>query len=295
MSKRSLTIDDAERGARRVVLDGADGTPFPALEWESVGETKINVLCIHGLGGAAADFGPLGRHLSQNGCMVRAVNLRGQGNDPEPERRGHFLDPAGWRDDLEEFADSFPDKAPLVVIGESMGSLVAIDSIAHGALRPERLVLAAPVPELRAPVPGWAETLVRGGAKIFPRLRFGPMRFVHGKTAIPRLTSDDDYMEYLRNIPHRVGGYTLEFLANFNGLMSNTHHHAAHVQVPTLMLSAGRDVFIRAGQSRAFFEKLAAPEKEYELYPDSHHLLWHDVNRDEVLDRITRWITEDRA
>ena len=28
--------------------------------------------------------------------------------------------------------------------------------------------------------------------------------------------------------------------------------------------------------------------KEYELYPDSHRLLWHDVNRDEVLDRITR-------
>jgi hypothetical protein len=60
-------------------------------------------------------------------------------------------------------------------------------------------------------------------------------------------------------------------------------------------VSAGRDVFIRAGQSRAFFEKLAAPEKEYALYPDSHHLLWHDVNRDEVLDRITRLITEDRA
>ena len=290
MTKRRLTIDDAEQGAKRVTLDGADGTPFPALEWESAGETKINVLCIHGLGGAAADFGPLGRHLSQNGCMVRAVNLRGQGNDPEPERRGHFLDPASWRDDLEEFADSFPDKAPLVVVGESMGSLVAIDSIAHGALRPERLVLAAPVPELRAPVPGWAVALVRGGAKFFPRLRFGPMRFVHGKTSIPRLTSDDDYMEYLQNIPHRVGGYTLEFLANFNGLMSNTHNHASDVRVPTLMLSAGRDVFIRAEQSRAFFEKLAAAEKEYELYPDSHHLLWHDVNRDEVLDRITRWV-----
>jgi alpha-beta hydrolase superfamily lysophospholipase len=290
MSKRSLTIDDAERGARRVVLDGADGTSFPALEWESVGETKINVLCIHGLGGAAADFGPLGRHLSQNGCMVRAVNLRGQGNDPEPERRGHFLDPAGWRDDLEEFADSFPDKAPLVVIGESMGSLVAIDSIAHGALRPERLVLAAPVPELRAPVPGWAVPLVRGGARLFPRLRFGPMRFVNGKTSIPRLTSDDDYMAYLQNIPHRVGGFTLEFLTNFHDLMRETQQCAARIDVPTLMLSAGRDIFIRPEQSRAFFDCIAAPEKEYELYPDSHHLLWHDVNRDEVLDRITRWV-----
>ncbi len=265
MSKRRLTIEDAEQGARRFTWDGADGTPFPGLEWTQPGTTRANVLCIHGLGGAASDFGPLGRHLAGNGCTVRAVNLRGQGNDPEPERRGHFLDPAGWRDDLEEFADSFPDKAPLVVVGESMGSLVAIDSIAHGALRPERLVLAAPVPELRAPVPGWTVALVRGGARIFPRLRFGPMRFIHGKTAIPRLTADDDYMDYLQNLPHRVGGYTLEFLANFNGLMSGAHDHAARLRVPTLMLSAGRDVFIRAEQSRAFFEKLGAPEKEYEL------------------------------
>jgi esterase/lipase len=61
------------------------------------------------------------------------------------------------------------------------------------------------------------------------------------------------------------------------------------------MLAAGRDVFIRADQSRAFFDRIAAAEKEYVLYPDSHHLLWHDINTDDVLARITRWITEARA
>jgi len=290
MTKRRLTIDDAERGARRVFLDGADGTPFPALDWEEAGQLKINVLCIHGLSGAAADFGPLGRHLSRNGCRVRAVNLRGQGNDPDPDRRGHFLDTASWRDDLEDFADSFPEKAPLVVVGESMGSLVAVDSVAHGALRPERLVLAAPVTELRAPVPGWAVALLHGGAKVFPRMRFGPMRFVHGKRAIPRLTSDDDYMEYLNGIPHRVGGFTLKFLSDFDGLMASARENAARVRTPTLMLSAGRDAFIRPEQSRAFFDGIGTPDKEYLFYPESHHLLWHDVDRDDVLDRITRWV-----
>lgn len=290
MAKRQLTIEDAERGARRFMWDGPDGTPFPILEWTSAQTTRVNVLCIHGLSGAAADFGPLGRHLSGNGCTVRAVNLRGQGNDPDHSRRGHFLRPEAWRDDLEDFADSFEDDAPLVVVGESMGSLVAVDSIAHGALRPKRLVLAAPVPELRAPVPSWAVALVRGGSRLFPRLRFGPMRFVHGKTAVPRLTADEDYMEYLQNIPHRVRGFTLEFLANFNVLMSSCRENAAHIRTPTLMISAGRDAFIRPEQSAAFFEALGAEEKEYLCYPDSHHLLWHDINRDEVLDRITRWV-----
>lgn len=290
MARRRLTIEDAEKGARRFFWRGRDGTPFPALAWESEGAPRANVLCIHGLGGAAADFGPLGRHLSRNGCAVHAVNLRGQGNDPDPVRRGHFLDLQRWREDLAEFAAGFPREAPLVVVGESMGSLAAIDSIAHGALRPVRAVLAAPVPELRAPVPRWTVALLRGGARVFPRLRFGPMRFVHGKTSIPRLTADDDYMEYLQNIPHRVGGYTLEFLARFGVLMSSAEELAGRVRTPTLMLSAGRDVFVHAEQSRAFFEKLGASEKEHAFYPESHHLLWHDVNRDEVLDRITRWV-----
>jgi alpha-beta hydrolase superfamily lysophospholipase len=128
-----------------------------------------------------------------------------------------------------------------------------------------------------------------------PRFKFSPMRFVHGKTSIPRLTADDEYMAYLDNIPHRVRGFTISFLARFHDLMQAARQSAARIDVPTLMLSAGRDVFIRPDQSRAFFDCLAAPEKEYVFYPDSHHLLWHDVDTDDVLARIERWITEARA
>jgi alpha-beta hydrolase superfamily lysophospholipase len=176
-----------------------------------------------------------------------------------------------------------------------MGSLVSVDAVAHGALRPQRLVLSAPVTEIRAPLPGWMVGLLRQASKVAPRAKLSPLRFVHGKTCLPRLTSDDAYMHYLKNIPHRVGGFTLEFLTNFHNLMRETQQCAARIDVPTLMLSAGRDIFIRPEQSRAFFDCIAAPEKEYVFYPQSHHLLWHDIDTDDVLERITRWITEDRA
>jgi alpha-beta hydrolase superfamily lysophospholipase len=167
--------------------------------------------------------------------------------------------------------------------------------VAHGALRPERLVLSAPVNETRAPIPGWIVGLLRGASNVAPRFKLSPLRFVHGKTSIPRLTSDDAYMAYLQEIPHRVGGFTLAFLARFHDLMQEAARNAAHIDVPTLMLSAGRDVFIRPEQSRAFFERIAARQKEYVFYPESHHLLWHDVDADDVLARIERWIAEGRA
>lgn len=287
----TIDYDHVARGSAAFVWRGPDGTEFPALAWEPLdGQPRANVLCIHGLGGAACDFGPVGRHLASLGCAVRAVNLRGQGNDPDGGRRGHFLHPEIWRADLGAFAGTFASEAPLFVVGESMGALVAVDAVAHGALAPERLVISVPVTETRARVPGWALAALRGVAGVCPRLKLSPLRFVHGKTALPRLTADNDYMDYLTRLPHRVGGFTLHFLSSFHEFMGSVRDSAPRVEIPTLMLAAGRDVFIKPAQSRAFFEALGAEEKEYVLYPDSHHLLWHDVDRDDVLARIGGWI-----
>ncbi|MBU3664882.1 MAG: alpha/beta hydrolase [Chthoniobacterales bacterium] len=288
---RPWTIDEVARGARDFAWPAHDGTIFPGLVWEADGTPRAHVLCIHGLSGAAADFGPLGRKLSADGCSVWAINLRGQGHDPDHGRRGHFLDPREWRADLAAFAEAhLGEDVPFFLVGESMGSLVAVDAVANGALRPERLVLSVPVTEIRAPVPDWILALMRKAACVAPRFKLAPMRFVHGKTSIPRLTADDEYMAYLRTIPHRVRGFTLGFLSRFHDLMQEAPQNAARIAVPTLMLSGGRDVFIRPDQSRAFFECLGCAEKEYRFYPDSHHLLWHDVDSQDVLERIVHWI-----
>ena len=292
----SITVEHVARGSQPFTWAAHDGTPFPGLMWPNGHAAPArHVICLHGLSGSAADFGPLARRLCAAGCTVWSLNLRGQGHDPDHSRRGHFLDPHEWRADLAAFVGAHLPDAPYDLIGESMGSLVAVDAVAHGALRPRRLVLSVPVTETRAPVPGWTVALLRQASLWAPRFKFSPMRFVHGKTSIPRLTADDEYMAYLDNIPHRVRGFTISFLARFHDLMQAARQSAARIDVPTLMLSAGRDVFIRPEQSRAFFDCLATREKEYVFYPDSHHLLWHDVNTDDVLARIERWITEARA
>jgi len=291
----AVTYEHLTRGAQHFAWDGHDGVSFPGLVWKAAGaKAKRDILCIHGLSGAAADFAPLARRLAAESCTVWAINLRGQGNDPDQRRRGHFLDPKEWRADLAAFARTFLADTSFDLVGESMGSLVAVDAVANGALHPRRLVLSVPVTETRARVPAWAIALARQACCWVPRCKLSPLRFVHGKTSLPRLTSDDAYMHYLKNIPHKVGGFTLEFLTHFHDLMQEAQQSAGRLKIPTLMLAAGRDVFIRPDQSRAFFNRIAAPEKEYVFYPDSHHLLWHDVDTQDVLDRIARWLTEER-
>ncbi len=294
MTTGSLTT--AERmaqGSRSFTWRGADGTPFPGLVWEPDDmPARKHVLCIHGLSGAAADFGPVGQRLSAEGYAVWAINLRGQGLDPDSTRCGHFLETEGWRADLTTFVESTIGKEPIHLVGESMGALVALDAVVHRALHPQRLVLAVPVTEIRTPVPGWLISTMGMAAKVVPRVKLSPMRFVHHKISIPRLTADDEYMAYLKNIPHRVNGFSLKFLTSFHDLMEETRKNAAHLQVPTLMLSAGHDAFTRPDQSQSFFDSLGAAEKEHVFYPQSHHLLWHDVDTAAVLERISRWFGE---
>lgn len=293
---RTPTVDDMAHGSRGFTWKAPDGATFGGLVWEPDKiAVRADVLCIHGLSGAACDFGPLARRLADEGCRVYAINLRGQGNDPDPSRRGHFLDPATWRADLTAFADTCLDgDTPLFVIGESMGSLVAVDAVAHGALKPRRLVLSVPVTEIRTPTPGWLVALLHRTARIFPRMKLSPLRFVHSGTTLPRLTADDSYMAYLQTAPHRVGGFTLEFLSHFHGFMQSVRMSAPHIRVPTLMLSGGHDIFIRPEQSRAFFETLGCGEKKHQFYPRGHHLLWHDADSDDVISRIGTWILEEQ-
>jgi alpha-beta hydrolase superfamily lysophospholipase len=155
------TYEHVTRGARPFQWNGHDGAGFPGLVWEPLGEPKAQVLCIHGLSGAAADFGPLGRQLAAQGFTVWAINLRGQGNDPDHRRRGHFLDPHEWRADLAAFADAHLDGRPLHLVGESMGSLVSVDAVAHGALRPPRRRHLRPPLHHRLPRPRWPQVRQR--------------------------------------------------------------------------------------------------------------------------------------
>lgn len=85
----------------------SDDETFPYSAWGDdlpPGEKpRAVVVAVHGLSGAALDYEPLGSHLAQHGVVTIALELRGQGNDPRPERRGDLAQIADWFSDLSAF------------------------------------------------------------------------------------------------------------------------------------------------------------------------------------------------
>jgi len=268
-----------------------DAEQREATEWLSVDPRAI-VVCLPGMSGAAEQFAPVA------GCSERlkviSADLRGQGNDRVPGRRGALLDVESQHRDiralLQAVRGNHPD-LPVFLAGESMGALLAAS---YAAAHPQNglagLILSVPVVALRRPVPAIVKQAVRILGAVAPGLRCRPSLFVNGKTLSPPLTRDKAYQDSMREKPHYVHDFNFRFLAELGELIEASHHHAARLQTPSLTLVAGQDCFVTVDQIRQWHARIPAGEKSLRIYPDAYHLLWHDWDRDEVLRDIGEWI-----
>jgi len=124
------------------------------------------VVAVHGLSGAALDYEPLARHLAKHGIVTFALELRGQGNDPRPNRRGDLARIEDWFADLRAFFSLVRQRHPgaqIYYYGESMGAALLIRFLAQADETdlPAGLVLASPVVALPGKSPWWQQLVFR--------------------------------------------------------------------------------------------------------------------------------------
>jgi len=262
-----------------------------ACAWQRE-EGRGVLACIHGLSGSGGQFSPVADYLED--YSVYAIELRGQGLDPVPERRAMVLDPDAQHRDIADFLRAIravhPGE-PVYLFGESMGSLLVASFIAaHPREDVAGAILSVPVVELVRPVPGWVRHLVRLIGCAFPRLKLHPSLFVNGETSSPPLTRDRAYQDSLREQPHHIRVFTLRFLWELGELIRRSPAAAEKIHTPTLVLAAGNDCFVRVPRIEAWFDRIPSRDKTLKTYPDAYHLLWHDFDREKVLADVASWL-----
>ncbi|MEO5718818.1 MAG: bifunctional alpha/beta hydrolase/class I SAM-dependent methyltransferase [Chthoniobacterales bacterium] len=67
---------------------------------------------------------------------------------------------------------------------------------------------------------------------------------------------------------------------------------AGAIQVPTLMLAAGRDWVVSLKAQREFFNRLSSPRKQMHVFPAMYHAIFHETDRAQVIERIRAFIEE---
>lgn len=269
-------------------LKTSDGKELSVRAWNVQRQPETVIIALHGMGGAARDFGLLGRALPAQSpaTALYALNLRGLGYDSEASSRGDIEDTELWLRDLEEFhqvlALKFP-QAKMIWLGESMGGIIALHAAERGRKTPDQLIIASPVTSLRS-VPLWQRAALTLSAGVIPRARISLETLTGGDF---QATSGTSHFSQSESNPYYVKRFTLRFIRSVARMAAQMPDKARRTEVSALILQGGRDFLSPREEGRAFAGQFPR-DTVLTVFPKSHHLLFYDVEKAEVIAEILR-------
>ena len=238
--------------------------------------------------------------LRQRGFAAVALDWRGQGGSDRLLRdrmRGHIESFDSYVDDLDRFFFEvvLPDcRPPYTILGHSTGALIALLATPHLINRVRRIVLAAPLLELRTPLsPPWLKAF----ANLFCALGLGT-RYIAGSGRRGRPTPfqsnklTNDARRYARNQAlveaHPdlgVGGPTAAWLraALLAAERVSAPQFMARMHLPILFLAAGSDTVVSTPAIESY--AAALPSARALTVDGARHELFQeaDIYREQAL------------
>jgi alpha-beta hydrolase superfamily lysophospholipase len=275
--------------AVRQELAMPDGQRLYVRDWPCR-DARHAVLLVHGLGEHSGRYEALAHWFNARGYAVRGYDQRGHGRTPG--RRGALRRSGDLPDDLaavyRDYADTLP--RPPLLLGHSMGGLVALRAVLDGGVAPPALVLSSPA--LRAHEPIVLQRLAHGLARVAPGL---PLR---NGLAVAALSHDPQVVAAYRNDPlcsARITPRLADFIFRAGAACIAD---AARLRVPTLLLVAGSDRLVDPAGSRGFADGAWATQRLTTRFFDTlYHELFNEAEpgRSQVLKQLGDWLARVAA
>jgi len=264
----------------------SDGDNLAVQDWplEYGQPLRGVVLLVHGLGEHAGRHDTLARQLNDWGFAVRGYDQYGHGDSGG--KRGGLPTASRLLDDLSDMVDSvrarMTKNTPLILLGHSLGGLVAARFVAL-AIRPvEALVLSSPALD-----PGltWLQKLLLAVLpRIAPNVRVGnglDASFLSHDAAVVAAYRAD------RRVHDRISARLARFIAETGPA---TVALAPTWTVPTLLLYAGTDKLVNPAGSRAF--AAAAPQSVVtaHCFETLYHEIFNERQAEPVYAALKKWL-----
>jgi alpha-beta hydrolase superfamily lysophospholipase len=259
----------------------ADGTTLHLRHWPSAGRPRATLLIVHGIAEHGGRYDRTARIAAEAGLDVRSFDLRGHGNSSgQPmyvERWSRFLD------DLEgRVAAARETGLPLVLMGHSMGALIALTSMLDGRPAPDLLVLSAP--PLGATVPAWQRLAAPILSVLLPRMT------IPNPIDGAQLSRDPEVGRAYFADP-LVRPFSTPRLGNeLFGAMKRARATLPHLDergVPTLVIHGGDDALVPTRLSEPL-GRLACVERR--VLPGLRHESLNEPEGPEVAAQIVAWV-----
>jgi alpha-beta hydrolase superfamily lysophospholipase len=264
----------------------SDGDNIALQDWPLPDGLALRgmVIVVHGLGEHAGRHDTLAKRLNSWGFAVRGYDQYGHGESGGG--RGLLPTPTRLLDDLADIIDStrlrMPDGAPLIVLGHSMGGLLAGRFVSGGLRRVEGLVMSSPALD-----PGLGplqKLLLATLPRVLPNLTVGngldPAFLSHDPQVVAAYRRDP-------RVHDRVSGRMGRFIAD---AAAATVASAAGWTVPTLLMYAGDDRIVDPAGSRAFAAAAPAAVVTTTAFDGMYHELFNEADPEPVYLALKQWL-----
>lgn len=244
------------------------------------------VVVVHGLGEHGGRYGETAGALVRAGWGVVAHDQLGHGRSPG--RRGVLRRFEDLVDDLggvlERAGELVPGDGPTVLLGHSMGGLVALRGAQTRDLPIGGLVLSAPwLGEVRA-MGRWQRRVTPILARLVPRLPV-PAPLDPGV-----LTRDPQEAARRRADPLVHERVSAGLLVRVAEARADALAGPPPAGVPLLLLVPGDDRLLDQEPTVAWLRRHPSPERRLEELPGRRHEPLNDLGRDEVMGLLLDWL-----
>ncbi|MCE2913338.1 MAG: lysophospholipase [Pseudomonadota bacterium] len=246
------------------------------------------VQIVHGLGEHVGRYEHVAAALNATGWHVLAHDQRGHGRSEG--RRGALPHPVALLADVTQVMDNFRDGGRHVLLGHSMGGLVAARHVAEGlAELPARwqrevdaLVLSSPA--LDPGMNGLQKLLLAVLGPLAPGLALGnglqPAWISRDPSVVAAYTADP-------LVHDRVTPALVRFIVDGGTLVRQL---APRWRVPTLLMWAGADRCVAPAGSAAFASAAPGGVLTARQWPGLAHEIFNEPERAEVIGALTQWL-----
>lgn len=267
-----------------------DGENLALYDWplHPAQRPRAVVLIVHGLGEHAWRYDHVARRLNGWGFQVRAYDQRGHGESGGA--RGVLPADHALLADLAEVVDDTRDTCcnpwacPMVLLGHSMGGLVAARFVA-GRLRPvEGLVLSSPA--LDPGLSGWQKALIGLLYRVAPGLAVGNGLDANQLSHDPTVAAA--YLADPRN-HDRISARLARFIQRESAF---TVAAAPGWTLPTLLMYAGADTLVHPRGSRRFAAAAPPDVVNSRCFEDLYHELFNERDAAAVFETLEHWLDQ---
>ncbi|MBC7434504.1 MAG: lysophospholipase [Bdellovibrionales bacterium] len=242
------------------------------------------VLFVHGLGEHAGRYDALARRLNKWGFAARGYDQYGHGESGGV--RGVLPSETRLIDDLGDVLEStrarMDRNTPLVLLGHSMGGLVAARFVAMHAHMVEGLVLSSPAFD---PWLGLGQKMLLA---VLPKLV--PNMCVGNGLDSNFLSHDRAVVDAYRADPlvhDRISGRLARYIATAG---PQTVSRAPRWTTPTLLMYAGDDHLVNPAGSRAFAAAAPARYLKVRCFDGYYHEIFNESDPEPVFAELKAWL-----